>query len=27
MVPSFADIIASQARIAPYAVRTPVVES
>ena len=27
MVPSFADIIAAQARIAPYAVRTPLVES
>ena len=27
MIPSFADIIAAQARIAPYAVRTPLVES
>ena len=27
MTPSFADIIAAQARIAPYAVRTPLVES
>jgi len=27
MVPGFADIIAAQARIAPYAVRTPLVES
>ena len=27
MTPSFADVIAAQARIAPYAVRTPLVES
>jgi threonine dehydratase len=27
MVPNFADVIAAQARIAPYAVRTPLVES
>src|ERR1700742_5370349 len=27
MTPSFADVVAAQARIAPYAVRTPLVES